>query len=125
MTDQEKMHLAAEVGWVYFIQAGKNGAVKIGWTRQPDRRFRALQTSQHSQLRFLGVIPGDRTLERQLHQRFAVHRMKGEWFKRSGVVGAIMPMILDHGFRVVPARIPPNSPRQNRAASFSVVLSAP
>jgi hypothetical protein len=26
------------------------------------------------------VIPGDRELERQLHDRFAPHRLKGEWF---------------------------------------------
>lgn len=70
-----------EAGFVYFIQMGEGGPIKIGWTRDPWQRIHELQTAQPYRLRLLGVIEGDRHTERRLHRELAEHRVRGEWFK--------------------------------------------
>jgi hypothetical protein len=57
---------------VYFIQAGENGPVKIGYTYEPEKRLIAMR-----------VVPGNRYGERRLHQHFAHLRIRGEWFSFS------------------------------------------
>lgn len=66
---------------VYFIQAGQHGPIKIGVASNVRKRLAALQTGHHTSLRIIGTVPGDAALERELHQRFAAHRIRGEWFK--------------------------------------------
>lgn len=72
---------------VYFAQA--DDRVKIGWSKQVASRIAQLQTGCPSPLKLLGVIPGARGLERQLHERFAGLRLTGEWFRAA-------PELLDH-----------------------------
>lgn len=64
---------------VYFAEA--DGRVKIGWSKKVASRVAQLQTANAVPLRLLGVIPGGRALERQLHERFAPARLSGEWFE--------------------------------------------
>lgn len=69
-----------DAGVTYLIQAGDNGDVKIGSTRQdPHERLKALQIGSSEPLRLIKVLPG-RHLERQLHDRYAPLRTRGEWF---------------------------------------------
>lgn len=66
--------------YVYFIQA-ENGLIKIGVSNDPAARIRALQTGSPIELTLLGVVPGaGRQTEAQLHEQFAAHRTRGEWF---------------------------------------------
>jgi hypothetical protein len=65
---------------IYFI--GCDDHVKIGMAQSVEKRFKALTTGHHRELTLLAVIrdaPGE--LEFELHQRFAAHRVRGEWFK--------------------------------------------
>lgn len=48
--------------------------IKIGWSENPLRRARDLQAD------LLAVEVGDKVKERELHERFAAHRARGEWF---------------------------------------------
>lgn len=64
---------------VYFAQAGTR--IKIGWSRNVATRITQLQTSNPDPIQLLATTPGGRTLERQLHTRFAPHRITGEWFQ--------------------------------------------
>lgn len=66
-------------GFVYFIQAA-SGPIKIG--RAADARVRCaeLQTGSHEELVLLATLKGGRVVERELHRRFAEHRIRGEWF---------------------------------------------
>jgi hypothetical protein len=64
---------------VYFIQA-ERGEIKIGYSSRPYDRLRALQTNTISELRMLKVIEGAQSLEKELHERFKQHRVRGEWF---------------------------------------------
>jgi hypothetical protein len=61
--------------YVYFIQSGEHGPVKIGMTtRRPEGRLRKLQTGNPDELLLRHVIPDDRSTEAQLHTRFAPAR---------------------------------------------------
>ncbi len=70
-------------GWVYFIQAGDDGLIKVGWTANPPRkRFRGIQMCSPIILRPLGILrAADVRLERAIHARFADLREHGEWFR--------------------------------------------
>lgn len=68
---------------VYFIDDGT--AVKIGIALDPLARLDALQTGNPRRLDLIGSIEGDLGDERVLHDRFAAHRLVGEWFDRRPV----------------------------------------
>lgn len=72
-------------GFVYAI-GNPDGAVKIGFARNPQQRLASLRCGSQEDLRILGVLPGDRSVEAYLHQRFSAERIRGEWFKREGAV---------------------------------------
>lgn len=64
---------------VYFARAGAR--IKIGWSRQVATRLAQLQTGNAAPIELLGVLPGARSRERELHERFADARVSGEWFE--------------------------------------------
>jgi hypothetical protein len=68
---------------IYFLQAGDDGPIKIGYSKNPEDRRDSLQTGNHLDLKLIGVIPGKTTLEEKLHNRFDKYRIKGEWFECS------------------------------------------
>lgn len=79
---------------VYFILASITNMLKIGTTEQfVGRRLRALQTGSPERLVLIATIPGDNTLERELHKRFVEYRRHGEWFEfvgeLAGYVGSL------------------------------------
>lgn len=69
--------------FVYFIQSGTSGPVKIGLSRTPTQRVSKLQTGNPRELILRHVIPGDRSVEDGLHDRFKAARIRGEWFGRT------------------------------------------
>jgi hypothetical protein len=66
--------------WVYFIQAGEGGPIKIGYSANPRDRMASLQTASSVRLKLLGVVPGAGANEQALHERFGDLRTNGEWF---------------------------------------------
>lgn len=69
-----------ENGFVYFVQMGADGPIKIGRARNPLSRLGELQTSNPHALRILLVIKGG-DKEKSFHEMFAASRMNGEWFR--------------------------------------------
>lgn len=67
--------------WVYFIQSGDDGPVKIGVAIDPADRLATLQQGNPTPLRLLAVYRGFPFEERQLHEEFAGERLTGEWFR--------------------------------------------
>ncbi|MEU9438370.1 GIY-YIG nuclease family protein [Streptomyces sp. NPDC048252] len=65
---------------VYLIGSPSSPLVKIGWTDNPKRRLRNLQTGSPVPLRLLALFEGGNTVEAELHRRFADKRRHGEWF---------------------------------------------
>lgn len=77
------------VGLVYFLRAPGH-AVKIGFTTNLSERVRTIQHSCPCRLILVGCLHGDLDLERLMKQRFAEHRLHGEWFDER-----ILPDVLD------------------------------
>jgi hypothetical protein len=77
--------------WIYFLQAGTDGPIKIGRAQDPIRRAGALNVGSPIELVLLGAMPSDRAAvdERKIHRRLAPHRVRGEWF-HAAVVRAYM-----------------------------------
>lgn len=66
---------------IYFIQAGKKGAIKIGYTDKPvEERLYSLQTSSPEQLFILGVIEGTKKEEKLIHKKYHIYQIRNEWF---------------------------------------------
>lgn len=66
---------------VYFARRGSDGAVKIGFTSDPERRMRELRKKSRSTVQILAIFPGAKPDELRLHAKFAAHRLPdGEWF---------------------------------------------
>lgn len=72
----------ARIIYTYFV-SDELGRVKIGRSRNVDKRLKALQTSNSAILTLLGSIPQNR--ERMLHHKFASYRLRdnSEWFTLS------------------------------------------
>jgi hypothetical protein len=68
---------------VYFICARELDLVKIGYAYNPLNRFNHLRTFSPVELTLEGAIPGGYGKEREFHKRFALARVRGEWFKLS------------------------------------------
>ncbi len=66
--------------FVYFIQAGDAGPIKIGKADKPDRRVKQLQIASPYRLHLRAVCCGDVAAERYLHSVFADHQLEAEWF---------------------------------------------
>jgi hypothetical protein len=63
---------------VYFIRVGK--FIKIGVTTNLKKRIQALRGASNEQIYVLLTIPGDRRLERRLHELFGDARSRNEFF---------------------------------------------
>lgn len=74
--------------------------VKIGTTVRPDERLQQVRSTLSrgpgwlsddavDSFEYLGMIPGDEELERQLHLAFSPHRVSGEWFWLDPIDAAI------------------------------------
>ena len=69
--------------WLYFIQAGPpNGAVKIGYSVDVEKRLGQLRTANALELRLLAKIEyaNAEDIERRVHAELADLRLAGEWF---------------------------------------------
>lgn len=64
---------------VYFISDGA-GYIKIGRAGDPAKRLAALQTSTPHSLTIIATVDESVFSEKQIHDRFAHWRVRGEWF---------------------------------------------
>lgn len=71
------------MGLVYFIRQGSDGPIKIGHTKYKKAigRLSELQTGNPYTLEIIHEIHGDKDLEKEIHNLFSEHRMRGEWFE--------------------------------------------
>ncbi len=79
-----KKKCARNLSGVYFVQSeGPGGPIKIGYAQCPIQRLSNLRTSSAYELELLGVLPGEKFLEQEVHNRFRKDSIRGEWFKDS------------------------------------------
>jgi len=67
-------------GYVYFIQEGEAGSIKIGRAAEPSRRVSSLQTGNPRKLHLRVYARGDEKTETELHRFLKESRLGGEWF---------------------------------------------
>lgn len=72
--------LVCKESFVYFIEAVGLGKIKIGVSRNPQKRLVELSTGSPVPLKLLATIPGDVRREKELHAKFGHARVDGEWF---------------------------------------------
>lgn len=65
---------------VYFIRAGDDGPVKIGWALDVTLRIVELQCGNHLELHVIRTVDCLPSGERAAHRAFAGSRLRGEWF---------------------------------------------
>jgi hypothetical protein len=67
---------------VYFIgtELRRGALIKVGYSRDPEARLRALQTGHGETLRIFATTPGGKDLEAKYHRRWHSRRRSGEWF---------------------------------------------
>ena len=68
---------------VYFLRRASGGPIKIGYSWNPRVRAEALRTTYREPMDILGVLPGQRWHECELHRRFAHSVVSGEWFEET------------------------------------------
>lgn len=88
----------ASLGFVYFVQVGREGPVKVGASGDETSmksRLGSLQTANHETLHLIALIPAASVLvegqtpvdcfatERAFHERFRDDAIRGEWFSPS------------------------------------------
>jgi hypothetical protein len=78
---EERRRLKAR-RWVYFMQERGNvtAPIKIGISRDVERRRGELQRAEGIILSVLATMEGTVKDEQAFHQRFSSHRLHGEWF---------------------------------------------
>lgn len=69
-------------GYVYFIQCGDAGPIKIGYSKHEsaENRLTVAQVYNPFLLTLLCVMPGGRRKEAELHECFSKFQILGEWF---------------------------------------------
>lgn len=65
---------------IYYALCPLTGLIKIGQCKDARGRLSALNTSATTPISFIGVHPGNRLMERHLHEMFAAVRARKEWF---------------------------------------------
>lgn len=82
---------------VYFIQAGKDGPIKIGTTTNLSKRVRAIAQGGPDVITVLASIPGGRSLEARLHRALHESRRRLEWFHPTPEVRALAILAASRG----------------------------
>lgn len=65
---------------IYVIVELETANCKVGYSRNPDKRLRELQTGNPNTLSILCTLEGDKPDERMIHDKWKDVHMKGEWF---------------------------------------------
>lgn len=71
------------MGFIYFIQEGNEGKIKIGFSEDPKERLKTLKIANPNNLRIIFQYEGSEADERKIHRMFKNYNISGEWFEPS------------------------------------------
>jgi hypothetical protein len=80
LEEQRKRRLERKGDSLYFVQARETGRIKIGRSKNPSKRLKALQTGNAQELRLIASLEGLGWREKDLHHKLREWRVSGEWF---------------------------------------------
>lgn len=97
--------------YIYAVQVGSDGPVKIGTSKTPGSRLQDLQGANPYPLSLLKVAKGGVTLERTLHRALQQYHLRGEWFEHDEHVLAAIASLPDAEGLILPGfeRVDPAS----------------
>jgi len=78
---KDKSKPPTKTQYLYLMQSGINGPVKVGVAVDVEARRRQLQTGNPFHISVLSVIPNASHREFELHDLFGHFRLEGEWFE--------------------------------------------
>ena len=70
---------------LYIIQSDKTGMIKIGRSKDPEKRLKQLQTGNPNKLKLIACFKNEGWREKQIHESLRAYRLKGEWFSYDSV----------------------------------------
>lgn len=107
--------------WLYAIQAGRWGHIKLGIAKDPRGRLRDLQVSNAETLRGLAAWQiASRNEERRVHDRFHWIRVRGEWFlPHNELIAFVYEQGGRYDWKTGKTRPPRSATRRNREALLS------
>lgn len=75
-------------GWIYFLQFGRKGPIKVGKSYNPVARARDLNMTMPVELVLLGAVRSRNALreESTLHNSLRKFHVRGEWYARTAVL---------------------------------------
>ena len=82
-------------GFIYVISS-ERGIVKIGYSKNPKRRFGSVQTGS-DRCKLLGYVPGTREQEISIHRSLDSSRFHGEWYRPDPEVQVFIDRVAGHG----------------------------
>jgi len=93
--------------YLYFVQQGENGPVKIGITNNIESRLSSIQTGNPQKLNLLFFLPYETKSfaakdEAYLHCLFSHLNLSGEWFDPKPFLGERLEIIKHHGVKGIP-----------------------
>lgn len=78
-------------GYVYAMRS--EDIVKIGWSRDPEKRLSKVNSDTPTAVQLVGYIPATIAQEAELHRLLAPWRMSNEWYRLVGPVAAFVAML--------------------------------
>lgn len=83
---------------VYFIRPiGRQGPVKVGCSKLPESRIKAIDIWSPFPLEIIAAAPGDHHHERAVHWHLRDSRLHGEWFRWSARLSALVAHVQSNG----------------------------
>lgn len=65
---------------LYIIQSSMTGMIKIGRSKNPEKRLKQLQTGNPNKLKLIAEFKNQGWKEKIIHEKLRLFRLKGEWF---------------------------------------------
>ena len=93
--DAENMPIMGGYGnYVYIVEAESTNRVKIGFSKNPERRIKDLNGGSPVALHLLCLLKvASPSAEKLLHRLFEKDRIKGEWFRKSDQIMHLIEII--------------------------------
>lgn len=83
-------------GYIYFVKAKGEKAVKIGYSKAPFNRVKDLNTGSFVDLEVYYIMLGNTAIEALLHKRWEDDNLRGEWFDFTNEIETYIVQLSNH-----------------------------
>lgn len=102
------VYLRGIMGHVYLAEALEIGRIKVGWSKNPNKRVANISSESPVKVRLIAFKDGTIKDEGRVHLRLKEWRLKGEWFLLcDGSLGVLRDEFGDINLKSEQPRPPP------------------